>query len=265
MRPGDPIQWYPGHMAKAMRRLAEDLRIANLVIEVVDARVPQSGTNPHLRTLLGKRPCIRVLAREDLADPHATRSWLARFAQESLSAIALDAKRRFGIVHLQKLIEETSASTHTKARRIIVVGIPNAGKSTVINALVGRSIARAEDRAGVTRAPQWFRIGPQSEVMDTAGILAPSIDTREAQWRLAIVGAVPRARYDAEEVVANFSAWCRRRGTGIYAEVPDLESYAQTRGFVRHGMLADVHNAAWSYLKDVSDLKFGRITLEFPT
>jgi ribosome biogenesis GTPase A len=129
----------------------------------------------------------------------------------------------------------------------------------LINALVGRAVARTEDRAGVTRAPQWFRVTTSLELIDTAGILVPKIDTPEAQWKLAMIGAVPRARFDAEDVVARFAAWSAERGL---AAVPDLETYAQSRGFVRRGNVTDMHNAAWAYLKDFNEGRFGRITLE---
>jgi ribosome biogenesis GTPase A len=129
----------------------------------------------------------------------------------------------------------------------------------VINAIAGRNVARAEDRAGVTRARQWFRVA-SLEIMDTAGILVPKIDTADAQWKLAMVGAVPRARFDAEDVVARFHRWLT--ATGQADGVPDLDTFAQSRGFVRRGTIADTHNAAWAYLKDWNDGKFGRMTLE---
>jgi ribosome biogenesis GTPase A len=132
----------------------------------------------------------------------------------------------------------------------------------VINALAGRKVARTEDRAGVTRAAQWFRLGPDLEVMDTAGILAPKIETPEAQWRLALVGAVPRARFDPEEVVARFYGWAQSAAAAN--AVPDLETFAQSRGFIRRGNLLDVHNASWAYIKEFNEGRFGRMTLEEP-
>jgi len=255
---GPAIQWYPGHMAKAMRRLAEDLKILDVVLEVIDARVPRSGANPALERIAAHKPRLRILAREDLADPVATEAWLARLRDAGDIVVAVAAKEPSGAARLQTALSELSSSK--RSARAIAVGIPNAGKSTVINALVGRNVAKTEDRAGVTRSAQWFRVTPALELMDTAGILVPKIDTPEAQWKLALVGAVPRSRFDAEDVVARFSAWA---ATTAYADsVPDLETYAQSRGFVRHGSIADTHNAAWSYIKDFSDGKFGRITLE---
>jgi ribosome biogenesis GTPase A len=255
------IQWYPGHMARAMRRLAEDMRAIAIVVEVVDARVPASGANPALAALAGKRPRLLVLSRAHLASPAATQAWLAVFAAAGRTVLAVDAKDRAGAADLREALEVLA--TGRRNARAIVLGIPNAGKSTVINAIAGRNVARAEDRAGVTRSRQWFRVGESLELMDTAGILVPKIDTPEAQWKLAMVGAVPRARFDAEDVVARFHRWLVQMGAA--ANVPDLETFAQSRGFMRRGTIADTHNAAWAFLKDWNDGKFGRMTLEEPS
>jgi ribosome biogenesis GTPase A len=257
--PQPAIQWYPGHMARAMRRLADDVRLAHIVIEVVDARVPQSGRNPALGAIAGGRPRVVVFTREDRADPHATAAWLERLADEHQPAVAMNAKSQGSVTRLRALLA-TLAGERGPARAI-VLGIPNAGKSTVINALVRKNVARVEDRAGVTRATQWFRAQPGLEVMDTAGILVPKIETPEAQWMLALCGALPRARFDPEDVVSRFVAWLRARAE---ARVPDLEGFARERGFVRRGNIADTHNAAWSYIKEWNDGGFGRMTLERP-
>jgi ribosome biogenesis GTPase A len=256
------IQWYPGHMARAMRRLGEDMHAIDVVIEVTDARTPLCGTNPALAKIAGNRPRILVLTREHLADAKQTAAWVARFNAEGRTALAVDAKDRTGVGRLRAALERLAAETNRRGARAIVLGIPNAGKSTIINAIAGRNVARAEDRAGVTRSRQWFRVGDSLEIMDTAGILVPKIDTPDAQWKLAFVGAVPRARFDAEDVVARFHRWLAERDPET--AVPDLETFAQSRGFVRRGTILDTHNAAWSYIKDWSDGKFGRMTLEAP-
>lgn len=258
MNATNPVQWYPGHMARAMRRLAADLKLIDVVIEVVDARVPRSGANPALARLVGKRPRLLVLGRTDLADPEETAAWLAHFERSGIPAVAANAKSQGDGTALRARL--AALAGERRSARAIVLGIPNAGKSSIINALVRKNVARTEDRAGVTRAAQWFRVQPGLELMDTAGILVPKIDTAEAQWKLALVGAVPRARFEAEEVVGCFQAWAAaalpRRA------ILDLETYAQSRGFIRHGTLPDTHNAAWSYIKDFNEQKFGRITLD---
>ena len=255
------IQWYPGHMARAMRRLTDDLRAIDIVVEVADARVPLTGTNPSLGRLAGKRPRLLVLSRAQLADPHTTDAWLAFYRERERVAIAIDAKDRGGAARLRAAVERLAGDR--RSARVIVLGIPNAGKSTAINALVARNVARIEDRAGVTRARQWFRAGDNLEVMDTAGILVPRIASSEAQWKLAVVGAVPRARFDPEDVVARFHRWAVANLAG--RAFPDLETFATSRGFIRRGTMIDVHNAAWAYLKDVGDGRFGRVSFEEPS
>ncbi len=254
------IQWYPGHMAKAMRRLSEDMHLIDVVVEVADARVPEAGTNPVLAKIIGKRPRLLVLSREHVADAERTAAWLAEFTARGRAAIAVDAKDPAGVRRLRAAF--ATLGDGRRSARAIVLGIPNAGKSTIINALVGRNVARAEDRAGVTRARQWFRVGTALEIMDTAGILVPRIDTPDAQWKLAMIGAVPRARFDAEDIVARFHRWAHANDPDT--TIPDLETFAQSRGFYSRGTILATHNAAWSYMKDWSDGKFGRMTLEAP-
>jgi ribosome biogenesis GTPase A len=254
------IQWYPGHMARAMRRLTEDMRAIDIVVEVADARVPLVGTNPALAQLAGKRPRLLVLSRSQLADPAVTEAWLAYYAGLGRAVVAIDAKDRGGATRLRAAVDSLAGGRRNA--RAIVLGIPNAGKSTAINALAGRKAARVEDRAGVTRARQWIRAGDALEIMDTAGILVPKIDTAQAQWKLAIVGAVPRARFDAEDVVTRFGKWSEEAYPK--AKVPDLETFAQQRGFMRRGTMLDTHNAAWAYLKELGDGAFGRMTFEEP-
>jgi ribosome biogenesis GTPase A len=153
------------------------------------------------------------------------------------------------------------ASGARGTQRIMVVGLPNSGKSSVINGLLRRAAARTEDRAGVTRQLQWFRVGPNLELMDTPGILVPKISSPEAQWKLALVGAVPRERYDPEDIAIRFHRWLAGATNGR-TKVPDLEAFARARGFMRKGGEVDYHNAAQSYIKDFNDGKFGRISLE---
>jgi ribosome biogenesis GTPase A len=264
------IQWYPGHMARAMRRLAEDLALIDLVIEVVDARLPRSGRNPVLARIAARHRRLVVLGRTDLASPEATERWLVYLRNAGEEVFALDAKSPASFTRLRQALSALAGDA--KRGRVIVLGIPNAGKSTVINGLIGRAVARTADTAGVTRVAQWFRVratpgraaDPAAgwlEVMDTAGILVPKIETPEAQWKLALVGAVPRSRFEPEEVVAQFSAWAAAHG---HTNVPDLERFAQGRGFVRHGKEPDTHNAAWAYIKDANESRFGRMTFEEP-
>ena len=254
------VQWYPGHMAAAMRRMDDYMKLIDVVIEVVDARVPQIGANPMLDTLAGKRPRLLVLSREDLADPAQTARWLAFFENKRKRAVAVNG-REIGSVSKAGYFLGQVASVSRRTQRAMVVGIPNSGKSSIINGLLRRTAARAEDRAGVTRALQWFRVSQNLELMDTPGILVPKISSPDAQWKLALVGAVPRERYDPEDIAVRFHKWLVEV-TNKRTRVPDLETFAAARGFKRKGGEVNYHNAAQSYIADFNDGKFGRITLE---
>ena len=250
------VQWYPGHMAQAMRKLGERLSIVDIVIEVLDARLPAASSNPYLDELTRGKARVTVLGREDLADGPRTRDWLAWFRARGRTALAVNGKDTGSVKQVGDAVKAAVPAGRTS--RVCVVGIPNTGKSTVINGLLRRTAAKVEDKAGVTRALQWFRLGPKLEIMDTPGILVPKIATPDAQWQLALTGALPRERFDAEEIVDRFAVWANARGI----EVPDLAAFAQRRGFVRRGGEVDPHNAAGAYLKDVNDGKMGRITFE---
>ena len=250
------VQWYPGHMAQAMRKLGERLSIVDVVVEVLDARVPSSSANPYLDELTRGKTRIVVFGRDDLADGPRTRDWLAWYAAAGRTAIPINGKDPTTVKRVAEAIK--NAAVPGALTRVCVVGIPNTGKSTVINGLLRRTAAKVEDKAGVTRALQWFRLGPKLEVMDTPGILVPKIATPDAQWQLALTGALPRERFDSEEIVERFTAWAHARKL----DVPTLDAFAQQRGFVRRGGEPDIHNAAGAYIKDVNDAKMGRITFE---
>ncbi|MFN2448414.1 MAG: ribosome biogenesis GTPase YlqF [Candidatus Baltobacteraceae bacterium] len=254
------VQWYPGHMVAAMRRMDDYMKLIDIVIEVVDARVPQIGANPMLDHLAGKRPRLLVLSREDIADPVQTGRWVEFFQTKRRKAVAVNAMEQGSVSRANYYLGQIASQTKA-TQRAMVVGVPNSGKSSVINALLRRSVARAEDRAGVTRQLQWFRVSPNLELMDTPGILVPKISSPDAQWKLAMAGAVPRERYDPEDVVARFHRWLTEVSKNR-TRVPDLEAFAASRGFKRKGGETNLHNAAQSYLKDFNDGKFGRITLE---
>ncbi len=254
------VQWYPGHMASAMRRIDDYIKLIDIVVEVVDARVPSSGANPLLAAISGKRPRLLVLNREDLADPVQTARWLAHFEKIRRKAVAVNGREQASVSKAGYFLGQL-ASGARGTQRVMVVGIPNSGKSSVINGLLRRAAARTEDRAGVTRQLQWFRVGPNLELMDTPGILVPKISSPEAQWKLALTGAVPRERYDPEDISIRFHRWLAETTKGR-TKVPDLENFARVRGFMRRGGEVDYHNAAQSYIRDFNDGKFGRITLE---
>ena len=257
----DPaIQWFPGHMVRAMRILEERLALVDVVIEVVDARLPLMSSNPELDRIIGTRPRLVILGRDDLADPFVTRRWLTWYSAQGRAAVAIDGREQPEVnrarAELNRFLEGRGPS------RAIVIGIPNTGKSSLINGLVKRNAAKTENKAGVTRQLSWFRVNPELELMDTPGILVPKIPTAEAQWMLAITGALPRERYDPEAVAFRFSEWAQAHLARL--GVPDLETFARTRGFLRKGDEVDTHNAAGAYLRAFGEAKFGRISFEEP-
>ncbi|MHB8140513.1 MAG: ribosome biogenesis GTPase YlqF [Vulcanimicrobiaceae bacterium] len=253
------IQWYPGHMVRAMRKIREHLELIDVIIEVADARIAASGRNPALDDLIGARPHLLVFTRTDLADPRTTQGWMSHLAKLGQPAVAVQATAQPEVATVASALEQLAVGVRGR-KRAIVVGLPNSGKSAIINGLIRRSAAKTEDRAGVTRTLQWFRLGRNLELMDTPGVLVPKIATPEAQWMLAAVGAVPKDRYDPEEVTDRLYMWLREHRTDL--KVPNLEAFAALRGILRRGGEADIHNAARSYLSHFGSAGFGRISFE---
>ena len=251
-------------MAKAARRIRELLQLIDVVIEVVDARVVRSGRNPLLEALAARRARVVALTRQDLADPAVTKRWLEQIAGKGYPAVAVDGRVPRSVARVAALVANASSrSPHAGGiSRAMIIGIPNSGKSSIINAMLRRGAARTEDRAGVTRQMQWFRLARNAELMDTPGVLPPKISGAGAQWRLALCGAVPQDRYDPQEVAGAFHRWLREQRAG--ANIPDLEAFAAQRGFLRRGGETDYHNAALSYVRAFNEGVFGRISLEDP-
>jgi ribosome biogenesis GTPase A len=245
-------------MAQSIRLMHERLALVDVVLEVVDARLPTISANPLLDELIGDRPRLVLLGREDLADPQFTGKWIAYEQRLGRRALAINGKQQGSVRNALPLLTDLGRGRRTM--RAMVVGIPNSGKSTVINGLAKRIAAKAEDKAGVTRSLSWFRVSPTLEIMDTPGILPPKIETAQARWQLALCNALPRERYDAADVVARFIDWAAEHRRSV----PDLETFARQRGFLRRGNEIDVHNAAGAYVKDFNVAKFGRITFEAP-
>lgn len=255
--------WYPGHMAKAVRRIRESLAAIDLIVEVVDARIPRSGRNPMLDALAGRRTRILTLNREDLADAATTKRWLEHFSQCGLRAIAVDGRVQRSVARIATAVTGLAAGERSKGMsRALIIGVPNSGKSSIVNGLLRRAAAKTANRAGVTRQLQWFRLAPGVELMDTPGVLPPTRLEAHAQWKLAICGALPRDRYDPQHVAAAFYSWLVAHHPRT--RVPSPQAFAQARGFMRRGGEIDHHNAAQSYIRALNDGAFGRISFESP-
>jgi ribosome biogenesis GTPase A len=250
--------WYPGHMARALREMRASLELIDVVIETIDARVPHSGANPAIARLAKRKRHFVALTRNDLADPDVTRRWLASFAASGIATVAVDARQLRAAEAIVALVQRHRGRGITRA---MIVGIPNSGKSTIVNGLLKRRAAKAADRAGVTKRAQWFRLSPGLELMDTPGVLPPKIGSAAVAWRLAATGAVPSERYDPEEAARELASWAHRHEV---ATIPALERFAAGRGFMRRGGRMDEHAAAQSFLRAFNDGKFGRISLETP-
>lgn len=279
------VQWFPGHMAKTRRQIKEMLPQVDGVVEIVDARIPMSSANPELDELVSRKPRIVLLNKCDVADPGATNIWLDYFKKQGKFAIAVDCRTGKGLSAfmpvvkkaLAKTIEKNSARGMSgKALRLMVVGIPNTGKSSFINRMAGKSRAKVADKAGVTRQNQWFAVGNGIELLDTPGVLWPKFDDPEVGDKLAFIGSVKDEVTDIETLSCRLlSTLAKTRPEAIesrYGFMPDenmqgweiLEEIGRKRGFLIKGGEIDYERAAVIVADEFRGGKLGRITLELP-
>ena len=278
------IQWYPGHMTKTRRQMEADLKLVDAVCEIVDARIPISSRNPDIDNICGNKPRMVILNRWDLADPNATARWAEYFRKKGIAAVATDCKSRRGIADftpavrqvLHEKIERNAARGMTKALRIMIVGIPNVGKSTLINQISGRKGAKAENRPGVTRGKQWVTVDKDLLLLDTPGILWPKFEDPNVGLMLAYTGAVKEDVIDIEELSCRLMSllWQRypekvKERYGIVCE-PDtpgwelLEAAGKKRGFLLSRGQINTERMAKVLLDEFRAGKLGRFTLEMP-
>lgn len=279
MQPNQLISWFPGHMAKAKRQLADLLKRVDLVVEVCDARLPLSSRNPDLNELAAHKKRLVLLNKADLADPAQTTLWLNYFQQSGLTALAIKANkdRQAVLKAIEKLTahktERALARGFMKPARAMVVGVPNVGKSTLINAIAGRSAFKVQDRPGVTRAPQWIKVSDQLELLDTPGMLWPKLNDQEAARRLAYIAAVRDEVVDVYHLALSLlSELMQIKPQGLLTrynlEQNDLsgqalmEAICRSRGFLLKGGECDLLRGAVCVLDEFRAGKLGRITLE---
>lgn len=278
------IQWYPGHMTKTRRQMEADLKLVDAVCELVDARIPISSRNPDIAAICGSKPRMVILNRLDLADPDATVRWVNYFKKQGMIAVPTDCKSRKGIMAftpavrqlLQEKIQRNAAKGMTKALRIMIVGIPNVGKSTLINQISGRKGAKAENRPGVTRGKQWVTVDKDLLLLDTPGILWPKFEDPHVGLMLAYTGAVKEDVIDLEQLSCNLMEllWQRypekvkeRYGINCPADTPAwelLEAAGRKRGFLLSGGEIHTERMAKVLLDEFRSGKLGRFTLEEP-
>ena len=279
------IQWFPGHMAKARRMIEDNLKLVDAVCEILDARIPESSRNPDIDRSAAGKPRMLVLNRADLADPAVTERWKDHYSQLGYAVIDTDAKSGRGIRDfgpaLKKLLDEKIKEFEAKGQggrtlRVMVLGIPNVGKSTFINKVAGRKAAIAGDKPGVTRGRQWISIGGGLELLDTPGILWPKFDRPEVGELLAITNAIKSDIIDRETLAANFILRLREYYPDAlemrykFLPAPEdsgfdmLEKAAAKRGFLISKGEYDIERMANTLLNEYHEGKLGRLSLEAP-
>jgi len=278
------IQWYPGHMTKTRRQMEADLKLVDAVCEIVDARIPIASRNPDIDAICGSKPRIIILNRMDLADPNATKAWIRYFKAKGYAAVSTDCKSRKGIGQftpavrsvLAEKIQKNAEKGMKKAMRVMVVGIPNVGKSTLINQISGRKGAKAENRPGVTRGKQWVTVDSELLLLDTPGILWPKFDDPNVGMLLAYTGAVKEDILDIEELASFLMGllWKyypdsvrQRYGIDAPSETPGyelLEMAGRKRGFLMARGEINTERMAKVLLDEYRSGKLGKFTLEMP-
>ena len=279
------IQWYPGHMAKAKRILKEDLKLVDIIIEVADARVPLSSQNPDLRELINEQTKVTVLNKKDLADPDYNKKWIKYFENETEEdAVLLNSLTGEGVSDLKSILNNTydriAAKLAQKGRnprrlRAMIIGIPNVGKSALINLLAGSNITTIGDKPGVTRGRQWVNVSKKISLLDTPGILWPKFSSENKAYKLALTGAVDNDVFDPELAAYKLIGFIADIDEDILLDAYNLDylaahpydilaDIAKKRGCLMTGGKVDRHRAAGIIINDFRDGKLGEITLEKP-
>ena len=276
------IQWFPGHMAKTRRKIVEQLKLIDAVAEIVDARIPVSSRNPDLKEIIGDKPHLILLNKCDMADETATKQWIAHYKSEGIYAIPVDCKNGKGIslfkdtvktLLADKLEVYRSKGMVGKPLRVMVVGIPNVGKSSFINRIAGSSRAKVENRPGVTRGNQWFSVDKELELLDTPGVLWPKFDDNTVGEHLAFTGAVTDRIIDTELLAMRLLEILVPAYPNLLTERYKISEFPEDsydtlcllgkkRGMMIRGGETDTERAANMLLEEFRSCKIGRITLE---
>jgi len=277
-----PISWYPGHMYKANKEMARLIKQIDVVLEVLDARMPAASRNPLLQKLRAERPCLHVLNKADLADPLLTKQWLSHFNRQPRSrAIATDHRSRLDktdiIRECEILLAQTTPGGQLSARKrqILIVGIPNVGKSTLMNRILGRKVAKTGNEPAVTKGQQRIRLSDNWYLYDTPGVLWPKLEDQQAAYRLALAGAIRNTAVEAEdvafaaaEILARDFPHALQQRYQLEAVATDAETVlsdiAARRGCLRKNGQVDWHKVSTLLLNDYRSGQLGRMTLESP-
>ena len=277
------FQWYPGHMTKAKRMMQENIKLIDLVIELVDARIPVSSRNPDIDELGKNKSRLILLNKADLAEDKWNDAWAEYFREKGFFVVKVNSKKGGGLKSIQGVIQEACKEKMERDRkrgilnrpvRAMVVGIPNVGKSTFINALAGKACAKTGNKPGVTKGKQWIRLNKQVELLDTPGILWPKFEDQEVGLRLAFIGSIKDEILNTEELAAELIKLLNANYPGVleekYGVEPSDDAYvllagiARSRNCLLKGSELDTEKAALLLLDDFRNGKLGRLTLEYP-
>lgn len=277
------IQWYPGHMTKARRMMQENIKLVDLVIELVDARVPLSSRNPDIDDLGRNKARLLLLNKSDLADEAANEAWSAYFRAKGFQVVKLNSRSGAGFKSVNAAVQEACKEKIERDRRrgilnrpvrAMVAGIPNVGKSTFINSFAGKACTKTGNKPGVTKGAQWVRLNKQVELLDTPGILWPKFEDQEVGIKLAMIGSIKEEILNIEELSMELLKLLKARYSGMLVErygvdealgeVELLGEIAKRRGCLQKGGEPDLTKAAAILLEDFRSGKLGRITLELP-
>ena len=277
------FQWYTGHMTKAKRMMQENIKLIDLVIVIVDARIPLSSRNPDIDELGKNKARLVLLNKADLAEDKWNDAWAEYFKKKGFSVVKVNSRKGGGIKSIQGVIREACAEKIERDRkrgilnrpvRAMVVGIPNVGKSTFINALAGKACAKTGNKPGVTKGKQWIRLNKQVELLDTPGILWPKFEDQEVGLKLAFIGSIKDEVLQTEELAAELIHFLRTAYPEVLADKYDIEMdeddyvvlnrIAKSRNCIVRGNELDTEKAALLLLDDFRNGKLGRLTLEYP-
>lgn len=276
------IQWFPGHMAKAKREAIEKKSLVDIVLEIVDARIPESSRNPMIQEIIGQKPSVIVLNKSDMADPQKTQQWIEFYENHGQKAIAIDALHNKGINHLQRMIKsmmeeffnkQAEKGIKPRAIRLMILGIPNVGKSTLINRFVGKNQAITGNKPGVTKAQRWLKINKDFELLDTPGILWPKFEDPATGQKLAITGAIKDSILHMDDIALKLIEVLIKndQGTqlnkyGIQPNDLEQEDYANILlKITKHmGLKENFEEASIRLLTEFRNGKLGTLTLDLP-
>ncbi len=275
------VQWYPGHMTKAMRQMQEDIKLIDIIIELIDARIPLASKNPDIDRLGQGKARLVILNKCDLADERETKKWEAYYKAKGFYTLKMDARKSGSMKPVVDKIEEACAKKIEKNRRkgiinrplrAMIAGIPNVGKSTLINSIVRKGSAKVGDKPGVTKGKQWIKFGKTVELLDTPGVLWPKFEDREIGLRLAAIGSINDTILDMNEIASYVIEYLQNNYCNALKERYNIEvdgepyellgKIAVVRGALKKGGEPDSDKAAFLVIDDLRSGRLGRISLE---